>query len=850
MKDFKIVLFIAGLICLFQLFNSCTNTSETNIIAADNDPKIKRFNNITFEMSLKPFKKNNQAFIDSVSQEIFKQWSSLIRHTDTVSIMLWTADGSEILDYSGQLNQPLEWAMYIGNPNTEYEVNSFPDENLSLHERAFTYMDNPPSFTYADLKYIVSALKREGKTLTGKPIRVGATFDPGPEFAKSEFKYKKHPEICMAATMGEKTFVVSYATLNADNDSYAGFPQGIEQNTPLGTFFGRQSQHFLSDLGFDYLWLSNGFGFGMETWKATGAVFDGESFYPEKILDIREKIIEFWELFRNECPDFRIETRGTNLSTGIDLAADGVDLSRIYNGGFNLLPPPNSPWAALNGDFGLELTGYMSRIAELPDSRYLFRYYTHDPWWANSPWLDRYGRNSHDIYLPMAISRINNEGEVKNPTHLNFLTIDNSYGDMPLQVPDEVISHILQARRMSPDKPGPVVWIYPFEEYHEWATNQRERLAEMYYGDWLIRQAINEGFPINTVVSTKNYTAIEQSGQNIFDESVLVTIIPPSGSELENQLIEFVKNGGKLIIYGPVVNAGKNFLNFLNIEPVTPLSGEFQLNVLTKFDNTEDNSPMSLRHIDKMSGGGIETIMAKQNTSDTKVYASVNQADKKRDVIVFRQNKEWNGGAVCYVRGTNSASYKGGHLLTPDNPKEWFSGPSLLRYSLGLFDFSIVYDKKHPDIKNPVNCISRNDNAFWFSGYVPNLTVEQRFRFPQGAPIFTGWETEIKEGWSTYRFPKAFFEECRIFVEQESGIISCFEIPRRYKKERRIQITGLSDSKIRFYPPESFSKSDIQVFLNTNYPFKEGKVEPVASDPTLGYFFELENVTGQLVIAW
>ena len=27
---------------------------------------------------------------------------------------------------------------------------------------------------------------------------------------------------------------------------------------------------------------------------------------------------------------------------------------------------PNSPWAALNGDFGLELIGWMSHIAELP----------------------------------------------------------------------------------------------------------------------------------------------------------------------------------------------------------------------------------------------------------------------------------------------------------------------------------------------------------------------------------------------------------------------------------------------------------------------------------------------------
>lgn len=172
--------------------------------------------------------------------------------------------------------------------------------------------------------------------------------------------------------------------------------------------------------------------------------FRRKKFHPEKLNDTREKIIDFWTKFRAECPDFRIETRGTNISVGADLAKDGVDLKAIYNGGFNLLPPPNSPWAALDGNFGLELAGYMSRISELPDDRYLFRYYTHDPWWANSPWLDRYGREAHDIYLPMAVTRIDADGNVKLPTHLTFLTIDDSYGNMPEQVPSEVIPHILQ----------------------------------------------------------------------------------------------------------------------------------------------------------------------------------------------------------------------------------------------------------------------------------------------------------------------------------------------------------------------------------------------------------------------
>src|SRR5690606_15617653 len=179
--------------------------------------KGKSFNNITLEASLKPFKVNEKQYIRAVATEMFTQWHSLLRHTDTISVMLWVGDGSEILDYKGTPDQPLEWAMYMGNPNTKHEVGSGPKE-LSIHERAYLYLDNPPAFTYGDLKFIIHALKVAGMKVTGKPIRVGATFDPGPEFAKSEFKYKKPPEILGGSAMGHKTFVDCYSVLKGDKD--------------------------------------------------------------------------------------------------------------------------------------------------------------------------------------------------------------------------------------------------------------------------------------------------------------------------------------------------------------------------------------------------------------------------------------------------------------------------------------------------------------------------------------------------------------------------------------------------------------------------------------------------------
>lgn len=833
---------------LLLFFVSCTSNMQT---FSDPDidvgnPPMESFNNITLEMSLKPFKKNDPKYIEDVCQTIFLQWKQLIKHSDTVSVMLWTADGSEILSYTGDLNQRLEWAMYIGNPNTEHEVNSGP-ETLSLHERAYTYIDNPPEFSYSDLKYIIKTLKTEGEKITGKPVRVGATFDPGPEFAKSPFKYKTHPEICMGNTMGSKTFVCCYATLNEDKDKYAGYPNGIPQGTPFGTFFGKQSKAFLSDLDFDYLWLSNGFGFGMETWSATGAIFDGKAFHKEKLADTKQKIMDFWTAFRTECPAYRIETRGTNMSTGIDLASDGVDLRSIYSGGFDLLPPPNSPWAALDGDFGLELTGYMSRMAELPDERYIFRFYTHDPWWANSPWLDRYGRETHDIYLPMAVSRINQKGEVKLPTHLNFLSIDDSYGNMPDQVPDEVIPHILQGRRKAPDQAGQVVWVYPFEEYHNWAYHQPERLEEIYYGDWFIRQALNDGFPLNTVVSTTNFASLMQQGYTGFDESVLVTVVPDPGSAVEKQLINFVKNGGKVMVYGPATYGSKEFLEFMNIGLEEPASGEFTISALTDFDMIQENTSLKLRHNEQMSGGGIETAVDKKNDAATKVLIRARQGSTERDIAILRQDQSWNNGSVCYVRGTNSAVFRGGKLLTPDDPSQWFTGGSLMRYGLGKLGYAIKYSKGLVSMRNPVNTISRHDNGFIFSGYVPDQTVEQLYSFPEGAPILTGMETELKNGYASYRFPKGWSRECRVFIEQQDGFITCKELaPVELGIKRKINITGLKNATVRFYAgkDETYFKA---MTHNNHHP---AHPDTLVSLKGKGTYFEYRNVDGQIVFSW
>jgi len=536
----------------------------------------------------------------------------------------------------------------------------------------------------------------------------------------------------------------------------------------------------------------------------------------------------------------------------MELSSDGVPLDEIYNGGFNIACPPNSPWAALDGDFGLELTGYMSHIAELPGEGFPFRYYTHDPWWLNSPWFDRYGREPHDIYLPMAVGRMNGEGGLSVATSISILTADDSFGNMPEQCPNEVIPHILQAGERSPDQPGPLVWVYPFDEYHEMTFGGGERIDEVFFGDWFVRQAVNNGLPLNTVVSTANFLSSRHAKADLYEQSVLVTPVPEAGSEVETALMETVRAGGRLLLYGPLRHASEDLLRLLNLTLVPPLDGEMDLNCVTCPDTLSVRPyPIRINHRPLMSAGGISAVLREPDNRETQALVSVSCGDEIRVAALAREKPEWNGGRVGWVRGTNSCRHMPGEfLLAPDDPDKWFIGGALMRHTLCAMGYEFAVNKKSPAQRDPVVCVARSNNGFYFSGYSPNTTVELGLRFPQGAPLLLGFETQLIEGCSTYTMPRAWRRECRVFVEQEKNSeLSCVEV---HSGEigvcRRMLVKGLEDATIRFYPEGS---GEVRMLVNAGYPYETGEIEyGIGNNTTFGHCLVAREISGSLLISW
>ena len=414
------------------------------------------------------------------------------------------------------------------------------------------------------------------------------------------------------------------------------------------------------------------------------------------------------------------------------------------------------------------------------------------------------------------------------PTHLNFLTVDDSFGNMPAQVPNEVIPHILEGRRDAPDSAGPFVWVYPFDEYHDWAYQDQQRSSEIFSGDWVIRQAINDGFPLNTVVSTTALLTAQAKQPDLFAHTVLVTIAPAANSDVEAALIRFVQQGGDLLVYGPITRAGPAFLDLLNLAIAEPLEGVFDMDIedlVTGDTFTQVQNPGKIRHVALINGGGVEPVVRDRADATTRVLAAMKQGDLSRDVLVARSRPEWNGGKVIYFRGTNSNRYTGGRLLTPDNPEEFFHGPLLMRYVLSEFGYTFLQTKLRPAIKTPVVCVARSNNGFYFSGYTPDTTVKQRFRFPQGCAAAAGlrnaprkWLCDLPPAARLApRVPRLRFPTHRrsrrlqrASFERE-GCRSASGGRRADRRHRRV------------LPRPGGREENIRVYLNASYPWRQGR---------------------------
>src|SRR5690606_94422 len=109
----------------------------------------------------------------------------------------------------------------------------------------------------------------------------------------------------------------------------------------------------------------------------------------------------------------------------------------------------------------------------------------------------------------------------------------------------------------------------------------------------------------------------------LFKESIILTIAPDAGTALEKTLIDHVKGGGKIIIYGPTDHSSEDFLNFLNLTNSNPLEGEFSIVNTFSVDDIASSNPEVVRHNSLSSAGGIRTLIKDTHDEFSKLLLSM-----------------------------------------------------------------------------------------------------------------------------------------------------------------------------------------------------------------------------------
>jgi hypothetical protein len=133
---------------------------------------------------------------------------------------------------------------------------------------------------------------------------------------------------------------------------------------------------------------------------------------------------------------------------------------------------------------------------------------------------------------------------------------------------------------------------------------------------------------------------------------------------------------------------------------------------------------------------------------------------------------------------------------------------------------------------------SRHDNAWFLSGYAASPAGMVALGFPQGAPVFHATYTRIENGVSHYPLTRTMHHECRVFVQQASGVVGCDPQARDENHyELTLHITGLLEASVTFYPPTNFSVTF--EYENHRHTFTKGKQRITVAD-----------ISGNLNIYW
>jgi hypothetical protein len=699
--------------------------------------------------TLKPFKSKDIKEIRKTCESMLEPWKQLIEKWEML-IFTWTiGNGELILCWSGNPNDQFEWDHYKGHNNLQWAEFGFTPIPLE------DYDENWIHFTYGDLKEIFETLKAVCQEQYNREAVFCLNFEPGPEFSESVFRYVWHREIINKQGGGHGNSIAFDGILHSDSRCYGAYRDGIPEGEPFSYFLGKQMNDLCRYLGAKTVNFSNGLGFGTCPWTLAGRNFNGKEFNLVDYKHESEKIINFWREYKSQAP-MPVSAQGTNWPVGADIASKCVPLQRLYDEKLLNVPLGYTVSVFFNDSVGFAMASFLSRISY--SGGFGLGFYLHDMWYPQKPWEDfPYDHQPYDLYAPGSVAFLNERGEIVSAN--GFGTgIHDENGDFRPDVAREFIPHVEKTFAEHPDKVGPLVWLYPFEEYHYSASENPDRMQKIYFYDCFTACAIDEGLPLNTVITTGNFSAALEKA--LLNESIIYTPFPFENYPYVKLLTNFIHKGGKVLLYGSENGGSDEIKELLNLKSSEGIEGNVELYL-------NSDSHFEIFHESLGSGGAITSVLKDTKDKNTDILATAKKGGMEFVYAIKRALPEWKGGQAVWLRGTLPFTIEDGeNIKYSANGKYSAQLARLMLSSLGL---TICEEFDGIDGKCGQIFIWRHRNAFLFTGYIPDNTVQLGFRLPQGAPVFIGNYAIIRNGKAYYHVETTLRKECRVFVNQQEG---------------------------------------------------------------------------------
>lgn len=802
------------------------------------NPYIKGFV-LSLELTAKIFTSRDPKAVERIVHELFSIWRRPIQHADEVCICMSIGNGEHILKWSGNLSDELEWDRYKGHNNAKYafDMENFAGIPLEL------YKENPLPMTYMDLLFICDTLKRVCLEDHGKICRLFTNFEPGPEFAESSFKYVEHPEILNRQGNAHGASVAFDAVLHEDKYHYAAYPDGIPEGEPFSRFLGKQVNHFFQTFGYEGISLSNGLGFGTYPWTLNGRNFDGRQF---GLVDFNEEaasMSEFWEIFKKEAP-YPAAAQGTNWPVAADLATKCIPLKDYYDKQYLAMPLANTVSVFFNDSVGFSMQALMSRSSYADGFRLYF--YLNDMWYPQNPFEDYpYDEEAYDFYIPASMTLVDSGGNIETLSGAAIGSVHNEKGDFAESTYVKFLPHYERALSHLPDTIGPLTLLYPFEEYHEAARRDNKYLPMLYFTDCFSATAIDSGLPLNSVCSTDNFSKALEKGT--LNGTVLMTPLPIENAPYVDMLIQYIQKGGQVLFYGSEKYADKRIKDVLGLKTDASISGELTVYADQTLSEIADEplTGATVLHTEIDSDAGVSSV-----ADGCFVLCEVLKNQTRR---AYMTEKDIGRGKAVWVRGSLPFSIEDGENIVYHDSK-YVSAPRFLRYALSRFGWKIL--QKFPQKGAPMQLMMfRCDNALYFTGYAPDNTLSLGLSTPMGAPLLSGYTTQIQGGVAWYHVPTTLWKPCNIFVRQNEGKIRVRHVYNGRKfKTCTYAVSGLENADLCIFVPEAhwnsveITVSDKAFSVTDNLTSDIGGYTIRRDEEN--HAIHLGNVSGRMQISW